>query len=152
MFFADCRIGIADSPNWSVAQIVAASSGFPPFFCPVIIKSDPAMVAKSRGCRSLRRREISTKNISGGWGVYDNLGLERIVDKYQSALVSDAGVPLDEEPNPWMMRFGQILRLQWPVLHSLYSGADAGAFFSLTVLFPFFSPNRPPLHSLIKPN
>lgn len=86
-------------PGISLAKAVAASSAFPPVMWPVILKFKPAhwkdwkpqkgeVPKEIPGKEKMRRRMALTDG-----GVYDNLGLERIWDRYKTVLISDAGAP-----------------------------------------------------------
>ena len=77
---------------------VAASSAFPPIFSPIVIKTDPSTWSKGSdlpNLEALRRRIV----LADG-GVYDNMGLESLIDNVDIALVSDAGAPFEVEEAP----------------------------------------------------
>jgi NTE family protein len=91
------------SPHIQLATAVAASSAFPIFMRPVILRFKPSewkdwdkkgrKGKKGRRLSRLEKRKLrSTMAITDG-GVYDNLGLERVWDRYSTVLVSDAGAP-----------------------------------------------------------
>ncbi len=96
-YAADYHIGMIQNPTFRVSLAVAASSAFPPFLSPVVIKTDPAAFTRVDGADlydqiSYRKR----LDLSDG-GVYDNLGLETVWDRYETVLASDAGAPFDPE-------------------------------------------------------
>jgi NTE family protein len=41
-------------------------------------------------------------------GVYDNLGLEAVWDRFETVLVSDAGAPFAYAPNPLLLKYSQV--------------------------------------------
>jgi len=92
-YAGDYRIGLIDKPQLPVALAVAASSAFPPVLSPVILNPDPASFKKTDGADlyddvAYRQRVILTDG-----GAYDNLGLETLVKRIETVLVSDAGGP-----------------------------------------------------------
>jgi NTE family protein len=110
-YLADYKIGRLDRPDIALARAVAASSAFPPLLSPVYIETDPAAWAATEGAflygqETLRRRLVLTDG-----GVYDNMGMEAIWDRYETVLVSDAGAPLDIEPEPSAVWHRQVLRV-----------------------------------------
>ncbi len=104
-YAGDYRIRLIDKPAFRLAQAVAASSAFPPFLSPPVLKPDPASFRKVEGADlyddvTFRRRVTLTDG-----GVYDNLGLETLWKRYRTLLVSDAGAPFD---------YGGIQGGDWP--------------------------------------
>ena len=98
-YMGDYRIGLRKNPDNLVAQAVAASSAFPPVLSPVIL-ADPGVFEAVAGS-DLSGNPTYTRTIwlSDG-GVYDNMGLETVWNRYRTVLVSDAGAPAEpvEEP------------------------------------------------------
>jgi NTE family protein len=98
-YVADYYLGISYATEVMLAKAVAASSAFPPIFSPVVLNSDPASWEKPKkelpNLEKLRRRIV----LADG-GVYDNMGLEALIDNVDIILVSDAGAPfkIDESP------------------------------------------------------
>ncbi len=90
----DYRIGYAVPPrSVRIADAVAASCAFPPFFAPMVFDGDAlGLTGGHRGLESeqerlaLRRRVRLTDG-----GVYDNLGLEPVWKTHRTVLVSDGG-------------------------------------------------------------
>jgi NTE family protein len=110
-YLADYKIGRLDRPTIALARAVAASSAFPPVLSPVTIDTDPHSWANTEGAYlfgqdGLRRRMMLTDG-----GVYDNMGMEAIWDRYETVLVSDAGAPLDVEAQPSAVWHKQALRV-----------------------------------------
>jgi NTE family protein len=96
---ADYMLGTCTGVNVTLATAVAASSAFPPVFSPIILETGAnaawANGTNLPGLAKLRRRIV----LSDG-GVYDNMGLESLVDNVDIVLVSDAGAPFGIEVDP----------------------------------------------------
>ena len=102
-YMADYRIGKIDIPDISLATVVAASSGFPPVFCPVKLKfksSDWSYFKQNDGGKPelFDNDDIKEELQLGDGGIYDNLGLERIWNSKATVLVSDAGGKFGVKP------------------------------------------------------
>lgn len=97
---ADYMLGVSTTVDVPLAVAVAASSAFPPVFSPIILKTDPSAWregdAPASQIDALRRRIV----LADG-GVYDNMGLESLVDNVDIVLVSDAGAPFGIDEKPW---------------------------------------------------
>lgn len=92
---ADSRLGLILNPTFHLAEAVTASAAFPPFFTPYKLDvGDMQFVRRKYSDPSLGADFKSTLYLSDG-GVYDNLGLEPVLDTCKVVLVSDAGSPLD---------------------------------------------------------
>jgi len=92
-YLSDYNLGKVEKPEIELARAVAASSAFPPIMGPVTLKFKLADWKNwgekdFPGKDKLRRTMVLTDG-----GVYDNLGLERVWDRYTTVLVSDAGAP-----------------------------------------------------------
>lgn len=93
----DWRIGVIELPNFPLADVVAASSAFPPVLSPFMLDVEPAdFTTVEAGTDPKLLRDIM---LTDG-GVYDNLGLETVYKRYKTLLVSDAGGALGDDPNP----------------------------------------------------
>jgi NTE family protein len=91
-YMGDYLIGLISKPAVPLAKVVAASSAFPPFLSPVILDK-PGMFQNVPGAQfNADPNYTQTIYLSDG-GVYDNLGLETVWNRYQTVLVSDAGAP-----------------------------------------------------------
>jgi NTE family protein len=97
---ADYRIGEIPNPDLSVARLVAASSAFPPVLSPVELKLKASAWRKLDGAFLFDREDLKSRMLLTDGGVYDNMGLEAIWDRCSTVLVSDAGAPLDVDPDP----------------------------------------------------
>jgi len=92
-YAGDYRIGLIHNPDFDVATAVAASSAFPPVLSPVVLNLDPARFAPTPGADLYDNVECRSKIRLTDGGVYDNLGLETVWNRYDTVLVSDAGAP-----------------------------------------------------------
>jgi NTE family protein len=120
-YAGDYRIGLIPDPVFPVALAVAASSAFPPFLSPVVIKPDPTSFEKVKGADLYDditfRRELT---LTDG-GVYDNLGLETVWKRLRTLLVSDAGAPIDYEGAQGRDWVRQSLRVISVLTHQAWS-------------------------------
>jgi NTE family protein len=111
------RFESPDGPvKWSLAFAVAASACFPPWFGPVpvsgrLLGGKPKVVPTERDEDLLRCTDLSDG------GLYDNLGLQPVIETHALMLVSDASAPLDEarisrRPVKRLMRYTSVARRQ----------------------------------------
>ena len=108
---ADYRIGEIVQPTIPLATAVAASSAFPPLFIPLKLKTEPEAWKKFDGADLFHDARYRRVMYLGDGGIYDNMGLESIWDRYETVLVSDAGAPFADLTSPGWMRFSQVSRL-----------------------------------------
>lgn len=108
-YAADYRVGMIDDPLLPLSRVVAASSAFPPFFCPIEIDFGGQTVKPTPGADRNEGAFLQRAILADG-GVYDNMGLEPIWKRYGTLLVSNAGGAFDEEhrPTDW---FNLLLRI-----------------------------------------
>jgi NTE family protein len=102
-YAGDYIMGRLDKPDLPVSKAVTASSAFPPFLSPLALALPagsftdwPGQPAGAGGVidpAPFRERVL----LSDG-GVYDNHGLEPIVKRYMTLLVSDGGAPFARTP------------------------------------------------------
>jgi hypothetical protein len=100
----DYRIGLIRHPTLSLAKVVTASSAFPPFLSPVVI-DNPGQFEAVEGADLNGKPEYTQHLYLSDGGVYDNLGLETVWNRYQTVLVSDAGAPFsigDKVETDWV--------------------------------------------------
>ena len=102
-------VGRIDRPLLSLANVVAASSAFPPFLSPVRLKFDPDTVKPLAGA-DLHRPPFTKEAVLTDGGVYDNLGLERVWKRCRTILVSNAGRNTAEIGSPTGRWIGQVFR------------------------------------------
>ena len=97
-YMRDYRVGEVEAPQVDLGTAVAASSAFPPFLSPVVLKLDEA--AYTPGSGELQRAPFTTRPFLTDGGVYDNLGLETIWERYETILISDGGGHMKEQEKP----------------------------------------------------
>ena len=94
----DYSVGLWRDPSTRVADAVAASTAIPPTLSPYTPKPSGTFDESTEGSN---KEEIFRRKL---WltdgGVYDNLGLETAWKRYRTLLVSDAGAPLEVDPEP----------------------------------------------------
>lgn len=103
-YMADYRVGRVDNPEVSLATAVAASSAFPPFLSPLLLKVDAGAYSAESAAWELHRKPFTTRVHLSDGGVYDNLGLETAWKRYRTVLVSDGGgqmAPVRRPPRTW---------------------------------------------------
>lgn len=98
-YLADYRVGMIRHPKIALAVAVAASSAFPPVLSPATVDVNPADFEVGLNCPLGSLPYTDTMVLSDG-GVYDNLGLESVIKRYQTVLVSDAGGKIAPVPEP----------------------------------------------------
>ena len=110
---ADYRVGEIPNPTVPIATAVAASSAFPPVFVPLTLRTDPAAWRQftTGGADLFDQTEYRETLYLGDGGIYDNMGLERIWDRYETVLMSDAGSPFALQSAPGLLGFSQTARL-----------------------------------------
>ena len=115
-YLADHRVGYIRRPDIPLCRAVAASSAFPPYLSPLLIRTNPdrwrhwskresEYAEDSWGTIPEGKYLVDERYRRGLWlvdgGIYDNMGLERIWDRYETVLVSDAGAPFTFKPWPF---------------------------------------------------
>ena len=141
-YMRDYQVGEVERPRVALALAVAASSAFPPVLSPTKLELDPADFSPPSG--EAHHEPPFTRHVylTDG-GVYDNLGLETAWKRYDTILVSDAGLAMTADPDPgtdWAthakrvldMVDNQVRALRKRQLISAYlSGARKGAYWSV---------------------
>lgn len=103
-YMGDYRIGLIRNPDLPLSLAVTASSAFPPVLSPVVLKGLTSF-EKVEGADLYGDPRYTTAIYLTDGGVYDNLGLETVWNRYNTVLVSDAGAPLkveDEVRTDWL--------------------------------------------------
>jgi NTE family protein len=109
---ADWRVGEIVSPPFSLAEVIAASSAFPPFLSPAVFDLTGLQVAAPKGVPNLNRPPFTEKAIVSDGGVYDNMGLEPAWKSYKTLLVSNAGRPFEDiehPPTDWLNQMRRVV-------------------------------------------
>jgi len=112
-YMGDYRVGLIRNPEVELAVAVGASSAFPPFLSPAVLKLQPAAFDPTTKGDLQIEPYISTAVLTDG-GVYDNLGLETAWKNYETILVSDGSGVSDDQPNPkrdWLQHIYRVLNL-----------------------------------------
>lgn len=106
---ADYMLGTSTHTDVKLAFAIAASSAFPPVFSCIKLRMDPSTFSKGAAIPGIEnlRREV----VLGDGGIYDNMGLESLVDNADIVLVSDAGAPMEIDSDP----HGDYVRQMWRV-------------------------------------
>ena len=110
-YMGDYKIGYVDKPDLPLSVAVGASSAFPPVLSPVILKSPGTFRPANPPPALSDPRYRSRVTLSDG-GVYDNLGLEPIIKRARTVLVSDGGSPFKTQPRPrgfWPLQIIRVL-------------------------------------------
>ena len=89
-YAADHSVGRIERPSLGLAEVVAASSAFPPFLSPLRIVPPGALLSHST--RLPVNKPPSRLWLTDG-GVYDNLGMQT-AQSFHTVLASDGGAPL----------------------------------------------------------
>lgn len=91
-YMRDWQVGQVDKPKVSLAQAVAASAAFPPVLSPVTLDVDPTAwkFVETKPLDNLDPWPPRRIKLSDG-GVYDNLGLQPVLRRCATILVSDGG-------------------------------------------------------------
>lgn len=121
----DYRIGYQSKPEISLATAVAASSSFPPFLSPLVIKpglerwtkprkTNEAAISESQNAKKsfgdlFDNPKFREKIYLSDGGVYDNMGLEAVWKKYDPIFASAAGAPMATPANPWFEKLSWLL-------------------------------------------
>ncbi|MFB6557326.1 patatin-like phospholipase family protein [Streptomyces sp. NPDC056400] len=95
-------------PTTSLATAVAASSAFPPFLSPVRMSIAPSEWLDPPGWNA----QLPDHVILSDAGVYDNLGLEPVIKRCETVLVSDGGGQMEsmvEIPHDWPRHLLRVL-------------------------------------------
>jgi NTE family protein len=109
-YMGDYKVGYIEKPDLPLSVAVGASSAFPPFLSPVVLKSPGTFHPASPPPALQNPRYRSRVALSDG-GVYDNLGLEPIIKRARTVLVSDGGSPFATTPRPCGFWPAQIVRV-----------------------------------------
>jgi NTE family protein len=109
-YMADYRVGMIDHPKVPLAVAVAASSAFPPILSPLEMEVGPEDAKDLKGA-DLHRKPYTTEVVLADGGVYDNMGLETVLKRYRTVLVSDAGQKTQAEEDPDSNWVGQCIRV-----------------------------------------
>jgi NTE family protein len=119
-YAGDYVAGEIVKPTFRIADAVAASAAFPPVFSPVELKTKPADFRDwgAAGAADAKRRidpaPFRQKIVLTDGGVYDNHGMEPIVKRFTTLLVSDGGAPFVRQSDlhtDWLNQLARITDL-----------------------------------------
>jgi NTE family protein len=103
-YAGDYVMGRLANPDLPLSTAVTASSAFPPFLSPFVLTLPagsftdwPGQAAGAGGM--IDPAPFRSKVLLTDGGVYDNHGLEPIVKRYMTLLVSDGGAPFARAPD-----------------------------------------------------
>lgn len=105
-YAADYRVGTIFDPTTPLADVVAASSAFPPFLSPMKLRVSQPLLNHSTRAPVVDPPKYLW--LTDG-GVYDNLGLQA-VESFHTVLASDGGAPFDYAGKPRSNWLSQSLR------------------------------------------
>jgi len=106
----DFRVGYIPNPQIKIADAVAASSAFPPYFSPAIFYFDEGQVSSPGKLSDLHFEPYTRTVFLTDGGVYDNLGLQASERDHKTIFVSDGGQKLNPISNPNRDWFSILLR------------------------------------------
>jgi len=141
-YMRDYQVGEVKRPTVPLATVVAASSAFPPVLSPARLDLDPTSFSPPSGEPHHALPYTKEVYLSDG-GVYDNLGLETAWKRYDTILVSDAGMAMSADPDPgkdWAQHSKRVLDMidnqvralrKRQLVASYRSGVRKGAFWSV---------------------
>lgn len=112
-YMRDYRVGKVANPTVALAKAVAASSAFPPVLSPAKLELKPSQFSPAEG-EPHHMPPFTTEVYLSDGGVYDNLGLETAWKRYDTILVSDAGLAMAADPDPgtdWVTHSKRVLDL-----------------------------------------
>lgn len=98
-YMRDYRVGEVRIPTVPLAKAVAASSAFPPFLSPVRLELQHDDFTPNSGL-DLQFEPFTSEAVLTDGGVYDNLGLETALKRFDTVLVSDGGGKMEAEEEP----------------------------------------------------
>ena len=111
-YIADYKVGMLPVPEMGLAQVVGASSAFPPVLSPVTIKCNPDDWERTEGAFLYDNEEYRERIVLTDGGVYDNMGLEAVWnDGFNNVFVCNAGAPFKVKKRPRKNWFSQSLRV-----------------------------------------
>lgn len=156
-YVGDHDIGTIENVKLRLADVVAASSAFPPFLSPAEVRLTNGVVRPGTEGPAAVAPYTRSAVVSDG-GVYDNMALETVWKRCRTIFVSNASQPFDFDPEPafnWLqqslrvvtvMMLGQEDLRERVLVHAYAVGARRGAMWGLST--GLSKPeDRPPLLS-----
>jgi NTE family protein len=143
-YVADYQIGQLKGLNIPLADVVAASAGFPPVLSPMVIDISAAAFVDPAKKGPLGRPPYTETAVLTDGGVYDNMGTETVWKRCRTILLSNAGKPFGFEQDPahnWLQQSLRVLDIVMDqaedlreriLVHAYEVGARRGAMWGLT--------------------
>lgn len=113
VYASDYRVGRIERPNFLLADVIAASSAFPPVLSPLDLTFAPDSMTDQDGT-TLHRKPYTERAVLTDGGVYDNLGLETVWKRYRTVLASNAGRNVFAEESPahnWPFQLNRVVEV-----------------------------------------
>jgi NTE family protein len=110
-YMGDYKVGRIMTPDLALSAAVAASSAFPPVLSPAVFDLPADRYVPPDLALPVDDGRYRTQVTLSDGGVYDNLGLEPVIKRTRTILVSDGGMPFEPKPNPSHFTPLQILRV-----------------------------------------
>ena len=107
-YLRDYRAGCLAYPTMELAVAMAASSAFPPYLSPNVIR--PPSPGLSGGEPALADGRYRRRLVLTDGGVYDNLGLQTLTS-FRTVIASDGGSPGRVDPAPTRFFPAQVVRV-----------------------------------------
>jgi len=111
-YMGDYKIGYVGKPDIPLSVAVGASSAFPPILSPVILNPPVDSYRPKTPAAAFRDPAYRSRVVLSDGGVYDNLGLEPVIKRARTVLVSDGGSPFASQPKPsgfWPIQIIRVL-------------------------------------------
>jgi NTE family protein len=107
----DWRVGTRRAPNTKLANVVAASSAFAPMLSPALLSYRDGELQPGSDSE-VNSAPYTSRVVLVDGGVYDNLGLEAVWNRYERVLISDAGGHMCNVSKPtafWPLQMFRVL-------------------------------------------
>ena len=117
------RVGLICDPKVTLATAVASSAAFPPLVGPYPLSLDPASWTKTKGADLFDRAGLKEQALLLDGGAYDNLGVQPLLNRCKTVLVSDGGGNLGVDARTWRYR-SWLLQLRRVLDASVDQGRD----------------------------
>ena len=111
-YMGDYKVGRIFDPDVPLSVAVGASSAFPPILAPVVMRTPADRFVPREPPPALRDPKFRARVVLADGGAYDNLGLEPVIKRARSVLVSDGGAPFALVPRPrgfWPLQIVRVL-------------------------------------------
>jgi NTE family protein len=110
-YMGDYKVGYPQKPAIPLSVAVGASSAFPPVLSPVILHPPVDSYRPVKPAPAFEDPAYRARVVLADGGVYDNLGLEPVIKRARTVLVSDGGSPFQPKPKPSGFWPVQIIRV-----------------------------------------